>query len=484
MNILDFTAVDLQETRVCDIPFLLPSKYIIDKPIGKGAYGLVVEAYDKELGQKVAIKKSRNVFPVTSRRPLMSRRSAVTQAKVSAPNEPLSEEDDNALLRAPRLLREIKLLIHLEQHPNIVELKDVILPKDFDSFQDIYFVMDLMPADLRDLLRLGQQLPDAHIQFIMYQLMMAVSYMHSADIIHRDIKPENILVNQQCGLKLCDFGITRGVDFKRDPHISSIYVQTRWYRAPELLLEFDKVSPAIDMWSCGCVLAELLQKGILFPGKFPAHQVELILKVLGTPDDITKVKGSEHGIAFLSKLKKYQPKNLKTLFPGVNPLALDLLSRMLVWEPENRITAIEAMRHPYLADLYSSEDEYTVATKFDFEYEARMTNMLAVKEEAFRTILEYNGVLVRRRSSIALTSGGADQKDQTAMLLRGFSSDNSIIPEEHVNILAKFKEMLTSHSLREKDRCNVDQVHEDANNSALLVSMGAIATKFLENLKK
>jgi serine/threonine protein kinase len=155
---LDFAVHDLKETRVRDVPFLLPERYIIDKAIGKGSYGMVVsclclvntaqvEALDQETDLKVAIKKNKDVFPVTERRKLNSRRTATIEA-IPMPDSMNAEDDEDALLRASRLLREVKIMIHLE-HENVIRLQDVILPPDFDSFKDIYFVMDLMVSLLQ-----------------------------------------------------------------------------------------------------------------------------------------------------------------------------------------------------------------------------------------------------------------------------------------------------------------------------------------------
>jgi serine/threonine protein kinase len=152
-----------------------------------------------------------------------------------------------------------------------------------------------MEADLRDFLVTDQKLSDRHVQYLMFQILSALAYVHSADILHRDIKPENILVNSNCEVKLCDFGLARGIDFEEDPTMSTNYVQTRWYRAPELLLNYKTVSKAIDMWSVGCVFAELLGSGILFKGSSPINQVEMILRVLGT-QDINNVRGSPQGM--------------------------------------------------------------------------------------------------------------------------------------------------------------------------------------------
>ncbi len=139
--------------------------------------------------------------------------------------------------------------------------------------------------------------------------------------------------------------MARGINMK-DPHMSTNYVQTRWYRAPEMLLDHDTVTKEVDVWSIGCVFAEMLGRKVLFPGKSPADQVELIVKVLGTPNTKT-LKGSANGIRFLKSLMTYPGKNLNELLPGSNPDAIDLLQKMLTWDPDDRISAFDAMRHPY-----------------------------------------------------------------------------------------------------------------------------------------
>ncbi|KAF3611328.1 hypothetical protein DY000_02050173 [Brassica cretica] len=212
------------------------SRYQIQEVIGKGSYGVVASAIDTHTGEKVAIKKINDVF------------------------EHVSD--------ATRILREIKLL-RLLRHPDIVEIKHVMLPPSRREFRDIYVVFELMESDLHQVIKANDDLTPEHYQFFLYQLLRGLKFIHTANVFHRDLKPKNILANSDCKLKICDFGLAR-VSFNDAP--SAIfwtdYVATRWYRAPELCGSFfSKYTPAIDIWSIGCIFAEMLTGKPLFPGK-------------------------------------------------------------------------------------------------------------------------------------------------------------------------------------------------------------------------
>ncbi|MBA0559302.1 hypothetical protein Golob_016269, partial [Gossypium lobatum] len=182
------------------------SQYQIQEIIGKGSYGIVASAVDTHTGEKVAIKKINDVF------------------------EHVSD--------ATRILREIKLL-RLLRHPDIVEIKHIMLPPSRREFRDIYVVFELMESDLHQVIKANDDLTPEHHQFFLYQLLRSLKYIHSANVFHRDLKPKNILANADCKLKICDFGLAR-VSFNDAP--SAIfwtdYVATRWYRAPELCGSF------------------------------------------------------------------------------------------------------------------------------------------------------------------------------------------------------------------------------------------------------
>ncbi|KAF0732293.1 hypothetical protein Ae201684_010583 [Aphanomyces euteiches] len=181
-------------------------------------------------------------------------------------------------------------------------------------------------------------------------MLVAIKYVHSASVLHRDLKPSNILVNANCDVKLCDFGLARGIDGVDGAALTD-YVVTRWYRAPEVLLTCSYDKP-MDVWAIGCILAELIGRRPLFPGTDFLHQLKIIMEVVGTPEEstldfVTHAKAKR----FISKQPKRRPIPFGTLYPRASPLAINLLERMLVFDPRERITVDEALAHPYLSSV-------------------------------------------------------------------------------------------------------------------------------------
>ncbi|TDL24073.1 Pkinase-domain-containing protein [Rickenella mellea] len=319
--------------------FHVEKRWKMIRDMGSGAYGVVISAADDISGETVAIKQVTRVFD-----------------KVSL---------------AKRALREITLLRHFSNHENITGLIDVdaISP----DFNEIYLFMEPMEADLHQIIKSGQGLTNEHVQYFLYQILRGMKYIHSASVVHRDLKPGNLLVNSDCELKICDFGLARGFDSKPDDnqttHMTE-YVATRWYRAPEIMLAFRRYGTPIDVWSIGCILGELLQGRPLFKGKEVVvrylDQLNKILDVLGTPDEaVVKRIGSEKAQAYVRSLPHKKTVPFKKLMPAADHQALDLLAKMLAFDPQQRITVLEALEHPWLASYHDVNDEPECPMIFD-----------------------------------------------------------------------------------------------------------------------
>lgn len=232
-------------------------------------------------------------------------------------------------------------------------------------------MIDLMETDLAKIIASPQTLSDSHIKYFIYQVLRALKFVHSANVLHRDLKPSNLLVNSNCELVVCDFGLARGIsDDSKDPDELTQYVVTRWYRAPELLTGCQPYDASIDVWSVGCILAEILGRRPLFPGRNYVHQLQVIIDILGTPTEeqmafITR-KSARHAIRNMGTRRKV---SLAGLYPHSNPLAVDLLEKMLVFNPDGRCTVNEALEHPYLSDYHYPDDEPDAPCKVDLDIE-------------------------------------------------------------------------------------------------------------------
>lgn len=183
------------------------------------------------------------------------------------------------------------------------------------------------------------------------QLLRGLKYLHSANILHRDLKPGNLLVNANCELKICDFGLAR--TSRDNGQFMTEYVVTRWYRAPELLLSCDNYGTSIDIWSVGCILAEILGRKPIFPGTDSLTQLKLIINVLGSqPEADLEFIDNAKAKRFIRSLDFSRGARFSSLYPHADPLAIDLLEKMLVFDPNKRITVEEALYHPYISSLY------------------------------------------------------------------------------------------------------------------------------------
>lgn len=345
-------------------PAVRSQRYIVEKVIGEGAYGVVVAAQDNKLGQKVAVKRIKCVL------------------------------DSSGM--ATRILRELKFLRFLHTHENIISVTDVLIPGHRDKFNDVFVVFELMPTDLGRLLRSKTILTSQHIKFFMFQLLRGVNFLHSARVFHRDLNPNNILVNSDCQLRVCDFGLARAAFQRGDDNVFwTDYVATRWYRAPELILAHStKYSTAIDMWSVGCIFAEMLGRGKpLFPGENAHHQFSLILNITGKPSsEVIDRIGDPRLAEFMNKLPSAPTASLSTIYRDADLGAIHLLERLLAFDPDERITASEALTLPYFDDFRSLGLGITTQPLDEREFAFERTRLTAqeMRIEFLKEILAYH----------------------------------------------------------------------------------------------
>ena len=401
-----------------DCVFQVEKRYRIKQALGHGAYGVVCSARDMQTNEIVAVKRMSNVF---AHRGL-----------------------------AKRTLRELKFL-RLLVHPNLLSLKRVMRPK-FQSFNDVYVVTEHMETDLANIIKSEQTLSNAHFKFFIYQLLLGLRVIHRSGCIHRDLKPRNLLINANCDLKICDFGLARYDDPEfNDDYQMSTYVATRWYRPPEVIIADQGYGQPADIWAVGCILAELIGRQPIFPGRDSWDQLERIFRVLGTPPKHVLMRMREHNvhpavrkqrmkqieanggvgdlymttssphlqpvdncdringipkllrnrdgktyvnIDYLLEMDPIEPQKLSNLYPRADHLALDLLSKLLSFDPAARPTVDEALEHPYLNEFYVEADRLDNTQRIDrsvFNFERIEVTREDLRALIVQEIFQHNG---------------------------------------------------------------------------------------------
>ncbi|CDW81215.1 UNKNOWN [Stylonychia lemnae] len=433
------------------------SNYECEKLLGTGSYGSVCMATQKSTGKKVAIKKMESIF-----------------------------EDE---IDCKRILREITLLRKLK-HPFVVELIEILAPTDPKNFNTLYTVMEYAESDLKKVIKSSIHLQLVHIQTIIYNLLCAIKYLHESNVIHRDLKPANVLVNEDCTVKLCDFGLARsiagvesasliirkqssdeiksssedqemniaGSEPARIHHQDEVtnstpvveeekkkedlrqrlvktkdqrrnmkreltgHVVTRWYRAPEIILLEKDYGPAIDMWSIGCIFAELLNmmkenaptfmdRKPLFPGKscfplspdknpqeqrkgFPhssTDQLAVIFEVIGVPSESDRsFVTDQKAIEYLDSFPNRPKADLQSMYPGATADAIDFLQKSLVFNPYFRITLEDCFKHPFFQKVRKQEKENIAASTVVLEFEKIELDRKTLRELFLQEISFYS----------------------------------------------------------------------------------------------
>eukprot|EP00815_Leptocylindrus_aporus_P001167 CAMPEP_0116054830 /NCGR_PEP_ID=MMETSP0322-20121206/3047_1 /TAXON_ID=163516 /ORGANISM="Leptocylindrus danicus var. apora, Strain B651" /LENGTH=306 /DNA_ID=CAMNT_0003538321 /DNA_START=62 /DNA_END=979 /DNA_ORIENTATION=+ len=286
--------------------------------IGEGTYGVVYKAKDRVTNEIIALKKIR-----------------------------LEAEDEGIPSTA---IREISLLKEL-QHPNIVKLYDVV-----HTERKLTLVFEFLDQDLKKYLDVcdgGLNLPI--LKSFLYQLLMGVSYCHYHRVLHRDLKPPNLLINREGQLKLADFGLARafGIPVRSYTH----EVVTLWYRAPDVLMGSRKYSTPVDVWSIGCIFAEMANGRPLITGTSENDQLDRIFRTFGTPN-VAEYPSIIDLPDYSDMMPRYpSPKNISSLVPTLDFDGVDLFRKMMAYDPSKRITASRALEHPFFSDITQSNQQ-------------------------------------------------------------------------------------------------------------------------------
>lgn len=373
--------------------------HLSSKILGRGSFGTVHEAIDCRSQKKSAIKK-------------ISCLSVVTDF-IS-------------------LYRELSILRVLRGHPHIVTLEYVEIAN-----LHFYLVFERADTDLDRVIRSDQPLTLDHISFFLYQIFHAVEYLHSAKIVHRDLKPSNILVNLNCHIKICDFGLARAISDSdttsgiQQTQALSNYVVTRWYRSPEIILEYPRggESPA-DIWSIGCIMAELFLRKPIFQGKNQSEVLSLIIKLLGYPqlENNPWLAGCKKQIIFKNSEQKLG--QFDNIFERLGNPIMILLRQLLEFNPFTRITAEQALQHVFITKFKldeSSINRFILESLDSFDQESFMTYLQLERELSHLQLQQRESNCVTSKVRHLIENEVASYKilDKTSMTVTSDESQDS-----------------------------------------------------------
>lgn len=367
------TDFEFYTVEVGDTTFRILRRYTNLRPIGSGAQGFVCAAYDSLTQSNVAIKKLSRPF------------QNVTHAK--------------------RAFREFSIM-KLVNHKNIISLMNAFTPSGMiDEFTDLYIVMELMDANLCQVIQMD--LDHERISYLLYQMLCGIKHLHSAGIIHRDLKPSNIVVRSDCTLKILDFGLARtaGTSFMMTP-----YVVTRYYRAPEVILGMG-YDENVDIWSVGCIFGEMIRGQVIFPGSDHIDQWNKIIEQLGTPSREFLARLQPTVRNYVENRPRYTGFSIDKLFPDqffppdsdqsklTASSARDLLKRMLVIDPEKRMTVDEALNHPYI-NVWFEDSEVNAPSpgQYNHAIDEKEFTVEQWKELIFAEVIQYENEQLKKYS--------------------------------------------------------------------------------------
>ena len=407
--------------------------------LGEGSYGIVYPAENIITKEKVAIKEM-----------------SILQG---------------CFYDAKSIFREISLLRTLKGHPNIVSLEYIEMSTT-ETKNTIYLVFKLYETSLYKVIVSAQELTTRHLQYIMHQIIDAINYMHTAGMAHRDLKPDNILINSNCSIAICDLGLARSIQLisdTKDVHPEplnnlSTYVVTRWYRSPELLLSCCTDGFAIDMWSIGCILAQLFLRSPLFYGETSLEVLYLINEVIGITN------GPEYNwYATGTVFSNSRTKTFQDIFKTLDSDARDLLSKMLEVNPLARIKAAQALLHTFLRSLQETEVNLTFDLKsisvqdrcclnnyYQFERDlerAEVSSSVIPESELFNSTFDLIVNEVKQYDSITTTQDSAESSSITSHADTESDKDPATLaPSSIANTATFFQTHTTTHENSEQKK--------------------------------